>query len=100
MSAVANAIGIARPHLSAPRRGGRQQYPLVFRRAENRRRQWREEPAGEGRGAHRPFDRLRTGVTLDCCDREAVGHAAITGDITAEDVQDLMVPTVERRYGR
>ena len=36
---------------------------------------------------------------LDCCDREAMGHIATTGGITAEDVQDLMVATVEHCYG-
>lgn len=45
-------------------------------------------------------EKVRVAFALDCCDREAMGHAATTGGITAEDVQDLMVATVEHRYGR
>jgi len=40
------------------------------------------------------------GFALDCCDREAMGHVATTGGITAEDVQNLKVATVEHRYGQ
>ena len=36
---------------------------------------------------------------LDCCDREAMGHVATTDSITAEDIRDLMVATVEHRVG-
>lgn len=36
---------------------------------------------------------------LDCCDREAMGHVAATGGITAEDVCDLLVATVEHLFG-
>lgn len=43
--------------------------------------------------------KVRGAFALDCCDREAMGHVATTGGITAEDVQDLMVATVEHRYG-
>ena len=45
-------------------------------------------------------EKVRIAFALDCCDREAMGHVATTGGITAEDVQDLMVATVEHRYGR
>nr|WP_153006259.1 IS3 family transposase [Sphingomonas sanguinis] len=45
-------------------------------------------------------EKVRVAFALDCCDREAMGHVATTGGITAEDVQDLMVATVEYRYGR
>lgn len=45
-------------------------------------------------------EKVRLAFALDCCDREAMGHVATTGGITAEDVQDLMVATVEHRYGR
>ena len=45
-------------------------------------------------------DKVRVAFALDCCDREAMGHVATTGGITAEDVQDLMVATVEHRYGQ
>ncbi len=44
-------------------------------------------------------EKVRVAFALDCCDREAMGHVATTGGITAEDVQDLMVATVEHRYG-
>ena len=45
-------------------------------------------------------EKVRVALALDCCDREAMGHVATTGGITAEDVQDLMVATVEHRYVR
>ncbi len=44
--------------------------------------------------------KVRVAFALDCCDREAMGHVATTGGITAEDVQDLMVATVEHRCGQ
>jgi putative transposase len=45
-------------------------------------------------------EKVRVAIALDCCDREAMGHVATTGGITAEEVQDLMVATVEHRYGQ
>ena len=45
-------------------------------------------------------EKVRVAFALDSCDREAMGHVATTGGITAEDVQDLMVATVEHRYGQ
>jgi putative transposase len=45
-------------------------------------------------------EKMRVAFALDCCDREMMGHVATTGGITAEDVQDLMVATVEHRYGQ
>jgi putative transposase len=45
-------------------------------------------------------EKVRVAFALDCCDREAMGHVATTGGITAADVQDLMVATVEHRYGQ
>ncbi len=45
-------------------------------------------------------ERVRVAFAVDCCDREAMGHVVTTGGITAEDVQDLMVATVEHRYRR
>lgn len=45
-------------------------------------------------------EKVRVAFALDCCDREAMGHVATTGGITAEDVQDLIVATVEHRYGQ
>ena len=44
-------------------------------------------------------DKVRVALALDCCDREAMGYVATTGGITAEDVRNLMVATVEHRYG-
>ena len=60
-------------------------HPLVFPRAGDRVRQRRK-------GARR----LRAGLLRPGGD----GHVATTGGITAEDVQDLVVATVEHRYGR
>jgi len=169
VSAVAGAIGIARPHLSAmrnrppPRQRGRPPLPdaelvadiralvaelptygyrrvhaLLRRQAQetgraapNPKRVYRimkvhglllqphngkgEERRHDGRVAvdHRNTrwcsgaleiacdngEKVRVAFTLDCCDREAMGHVATTGSITAEDVQDLMVATVEHQYG-
>jgi len=45
-------------------------------------------------------EKVRVAFALDCCDREAMGYVATTGGITAEDVRDLMVATVERRFGQ
>jgi transposase InsO family protein len=36
---------------------------------------------------------------LDCCDREVISHLATTGGITGEMVRDLMIESVERRFG-
>ena len=169
MSAVADATGISRPHLSAMRqprqhrRRGRPQLPdteliadiraLIadlptygYRRVHALRRQ--AEEAGRaapnpkrvyrvmklhglllrrhnGRGEERRHDgrvavdtrntrwcsdgleigcdngeKVRVAFALDCCDREAMGFVATTGGITAGDVRDLMVATVEHRFGR
>ncbi len=45
-------------------------------------------------------EKVRVAFALECCDREAMGHVATTGGITAKDVQDLIGATVEHRYGR
>ena len=45
-------------------------------------------------------EKVRIAFALDCCDREAMGFVATTGGITAEDVRDLMVATVEHRFGQ
>lgn len=45
-------------------------------------------------------EKVRVAFALDCCDREAMGYVATTGGITAEDVRDLMIATVERRFGQ
>lgn len=44
-------------------------------------------------------EKVRVAFALDCCDGEAMGHVATTGGITADDVRDLMVASVEHRYG-
>lgn len=44
-------------------------------------------------------ERVRIAFTLDCCDREAISWIATTGGITGGDIRDLMVESVERRFG-
>ncbi len=44
-------------------------------------------------------ERVRIAFTLDCCDREAISWIATTGGIEGNDIRDLMVESVERRYG-
>lgn len=42
---------------------------------------------------------VRVAFSLDCCDREVMGHVAVSGWINAEMVRDLMMQTMERRFG-
>src|SRR5207248_6855430 len=44
-------------------------------------------------------EKVRIAFTLDCCDREAISWVATTGGISSSDVRDLMVESVERRFG-
>ena len=44
-------------------------------------------------------ERVRVAFTLDCCDREAISWVATTGGIDGSDIRDLMVESVERRFG-
>ena len=44
-------------------------------------------------------ERVRVAFTLDCCDREAISWVAATGGIASADIRDLMVESVERRFG-
>ena len=44
-------------------------------------------------------DRVRIAFTLDCCDREAISWIASTGGIDSNDIRDLMIESVERRFG-
>jgi len=44
-------------------------------------------------------ERVRIAFTLDCCDREAISWVATTGGIDSSDIRDLMVESVERRFG-
>jgi transposase InsO family protein len=42
---------------------------------------------------------VRVAFALDCCDREIISHVATNGGITGEMVRDLMVESIERRFG-
>ena len=42
---------------------------------------------------------MRVAFALDCCDREIISHVATTGGITGEMVRDLMIESVEQRFG-
>jgi transposase InsO family protein len=42
---------------------------------------------------------VRVAFSLDCCDREVIGHIGTTGGISGEMIRDLMVDSVERRLG-
>ncbi len=44
-------------------------------------------------------EKVRVAFALDCCDREVLGHVATTEGIKGEDVQDLMITSVEYRFG-
>jgi putative transposase len=44
-------------------------------------------------------EKVRIAFTLDCCDREAISWVATTGGIDSGDIRDLMVESVERRFG-
>ena len=44
-------------------------------------------------------EKVRIAFTLDCCDREAISWVATTGGINSSDIRDLMVESVERRFG-
>jgi putative transposase len=44
-------------------------------------------------------ERVRIAFTLDCCDREAISWIATIGGIDGGDIRDLMVESVERRFG-
>ena len=45
-------------------------------------------------------EKVRVAFALDCCDREAMAYVATTQGIKGEDVRDLMVASVESRFGR
>jgi len=44
-------------------------------------------------------ERVRIVFTLDCCDRGTLAWVGITGGITVVDIRDLMVESVEARFG-
>ena len=45
-------------------------------------------------------EKMRVAFALDCCDREAMGYVATTAGISAEDGRDLIVASVEHRFGQ
>lgn len=45
-------------------------------------------------------ERLQVAFSLDCCDREVLSHVATTGGIDGEMIRDLMVESVENRFGK
>ena len=45
-------------------------------------------------------EKVRVAFALDCHDREALAHVATTEEIKGEDVRDLMVASVETRFGQ
>ncbi|MGQ3665306.1 IS3 family transposase [Citrobacter braakii] len=44
-------------------------------------------------------EKLRITFALDCCDREAIDWAASTGGYDSSTVQDVMLRSVEKRFG-
>src|SRR3954466_9011859 len=44
-------------------------------------------------------EKVRIAFTLDCCDREAISWVATTGGIDSSDIRDLMIESVEPRFG-
>jgi len=56
-------------------------------------------PAGARTGSRSAATMARIAFTLDCCDREAISWVATTGGIDSGDVRDLMIESVERRFG-
>ncbi len=44
-------------------------------------------------------ERVRIAFSLDCCDREVLSYIATTGGITGDMVRDLMLESVQRRFG-
>ena len=45
-------------------------------------------------------EKVRVAFALDCCDREAMAYVATTEGIKGEDVRDLMIASVESRFGQ
>lgn len=44
-------------------------------------------------------EKVRVAFALDCCDREAIRYVATTAGISGEMVRDLMVESLEQRFG-
>lgn len=45
-------------------------------------------------------DKVFVAFVLDCCDREAFGYVARTEPLSADDIGELMVKAVEKRFGQ
>lgn len=44
-------------------------------------------------------EKVQVAFSLDCCDREAMRYVATTGAINGEMIRDLMLESVEQRFG-
>jgi len=44
-------------------------------------------------------DLVRVAFVMDCCDREVVAHHATSDGLTGEAIRDLMIATIEARFG-
>jgi putative transposase len=44
-------------------------------------------------------EKVRVIFSLDCCDRELISYAASTGGLSGEMVQDVLVSSMEQRFG-
>src|SRR6476469_5888010 len=44
-------------------------------------------------------EKIQVAFSLDCCDREAMRYVATTGAINGEMIRDLMLESVEQRFG-
>jgi len=44
-------------------------------------------------------ERIRVAFPLDCCDREIISYVATTGGIDGKMIRDLMVQSIEARFG-
>jgi transposase InsO family protein len=45
-------------------------------------------------------ENVRVAFSLDCCDREVMSHVATTAGISSEMIRDLMLQSVEYRFGQ
>lgn len=50
--------------------------------------------------ACRSGEHVQVAFTLDCCDREVIGHIATTSFITGEMIRDMLTECIERRFGK
>jgi putative transposase len=45
-------------------------------------------------------EKVYVAFVLDCCDREAISYVARTRHLVGEDIQSLMIESVEKRFGK